>query len=187
MHKKAARNAVKRTNAERAFDIVNTVLMVLVALLCFYPIYFTVIASFSDPTSVVTGKVLLYPKRITLDSYKEILKYASILNGYKNTLIYTSCGTLYNLLLLIPAAYALSKKVLKGRRLLMAYFIFTMYFNGGLIPYFLQLKKLGMLNTMWVLIIPSALNVYNLIITRTFFESSIPDTLCEAAKIDGAG
>lgn len=187
MHKKAARNAVKRTNAERAFDIVNTVLMVLVALLCFYPIYFTVIASFSDPTSVVTGKVLLYPKRITLDSYKEILKYASILNGYKNTLIYTSCGTLYNLLLLIPAAYALSKKVLKGRKLLMAYFIFTMYFNGGLIPYFLQLKKLGMLNTMWVLIIPSALNVYNLIITRTFFESSIPDTLCEAAKIDGAG
>ena len=139
MHKKAARNAVKRTNAERAFDIVNTVLMVLVALLCFYPIYFTVIASFSDPTSVVTGKVLLYPKRITLDSYKEILKYASILNGYKNTLIYTSCGTLYNLLLLIPAAYALSKKVLKGRRLLMACFIFTMYFNGGLIPYFLQL------------------------------------------------
>src|SRR5699024_6017432 len=102
------------------------------------------------------------PKGFTLDSYKEIVKYDSILTGYGNTLIYTSLGTCYNLILLIPAAYALSKKAMVLRNGLMVYFVFTMYFSGGLIPYYLQLKRLGLINNPLVMIIPSALNVYNL-------------------------
>lgn len=181
------RKKAMRTQSEIVFDTVLTVVTVLVALVCLYPIYFTVIASFSDPTLVVTGKVLFLPKGFTLDSYKEIVKYDSILTGYGNTLIYTSLGTCYNLILLIPAAYALSKKAMVLRNGLMVYFVFTMYFSGGLIPYYLQLKSLGLINNPLVMIIPSALNVYNLIITRTFFESNFSETLSEAARIDGAG
>ena len=181
------RKKAMRTRSEIVFDTVLTIVTVMVALVCFYPIYFTVIASFSDPTLVVTGKVLFVPKGFTLDSYREIIKYDSILTGYGNTLLYTFLGTCYNLLLLIPAAYALSKKAMVLRNGLMIYFVFTMYFSGGLIPYYLQLKSLGLINNPLVMIIPSALNVYNLIITRTFFESNFSETLGEAARIDGAG
>lgn len=176
-----------RSYGDKIFDAINLVLVALVVLACFYPLYYTVIASFSDPTDVMTGRVILLPKNVTLDSYRGIMKEKTIWTGYRNTIFYASVGTLYSLFQLLPASYALSKKALKGRKFLMGFFIFTMYFGGGMIPYYMLLKNLGLINSPWVMIIPGAFNVYYMIITRTFFETSIPDGLCEAAYIDGAG
>jgi putative aldouronate transport system permease protein len=168
------------------FDTVNMILVALVIFVCAYPIYYTIIASFSNPNAVVSGKVFLWPIEITLDSYRSIMKYSLVWTGYRNTLIYTIFGTMYNLILLLPASYALSRRDLKGRSLLMVYFVFTMYFSGGMVPYYLLIKSLNLINKPLVMILPGAFSVYNMIITRTYF-SGFPDTLREAAKIDGAG
>jgi putative aldouronate transport system permease protein len=176
-----------RSHSDKVFDAANFILVTVVVLVCLYPLYYTVIASFSDPTDVMTGNVILLPKNVTLDSYRGILKEKTIWTGYRNTIFYATAGTLYSLFQLLPASYALSKKVLKGRKFLMGFFIFTMYFGGGMIPYYMLLKSLGLINSPKVMIIPGAFNVYYMIITRTFFETNISDSLCEAAYIDGAG
>ncbi len=175
-----------RSRFDKAFDVVNLFLVGLVVFVCAYPIYYTIIASFSDPNAVITGKVILWPVNCTLDSYKSVLGYSAIWVGYRNTLLYTTIGTLYNLFLLLPASYALSRKTLKGRKILMAFFVFTMYFSGGIVPFYLLIKALGLENTPAVMIIPGAFGVYNMIITRTNF-ASFPEPLREAARIDGAG
>ena len=175
-----------RTHFDRVFDAVNLILTAVVILLCAYPLYYTVVASFSDPTAVISGRVFLWPVGVTLDSYRSVLNYGAVWTGYRNTLIYATLGTAYNLLLLLPAAYGLSRPQLKGRGILMGYFLFTMYFSGGTIPYYLLIKSLGLVNNPAVMIVPGAFSVYNLIIVRTNF-AAFPDTLREAAKIDGAG
>ena len=134
LEKRKARHGEPRTRADIAFDTVNGILIALVILICAYPIYYTIIASFSEPNDVIAGRVYLWPVRPTLDSYRSVLRYSSVWTGYRNTLFYTVVGTLYNLALLLPASYGLSRRTLKGRGVIMAYLVFTMYFSGGTIP-----------------------------------------------------
>lgn len=174
-----------KSTSDIIFDSIILVLSACVFLIIAYPLYFVVIASVSDSTLVSTGQVTLFPKGFSLFGYKEIFHDSRILVGYKNTIIYTVLGTFVNLLFTLPAAYVLSRQEFKARRVIMIIFIITMFFNGGLIPTYLLMKDLHMTNTMWVFIIPFSVNVFNLIITRTFFESSLPKELFEAAQMDG--
>lgn len=160
-------------------------LSALIFLIIAYPLYFIIIASVSDSTLVSTGKVLFVPKGISLFGYHEIFKDSRIWVGYRNTIVYTLLGTLVNLLFTLPAAYVLSRKEFLARRFIMLVFVITLFFNGGLIPTYLLIKGLHLTNTMWVFILPFAVNVFNLIIARTFFETSLPSELYEAAAMDG--
>lgn len=168
-----------------SFRIVVTVITVSAFLLVLYPIYFVVIASFSDSTLVNQGQVILYPKGVSLYGYSQIFKKPEIWVGYKNTIIYSLFGTVFNLAVTLPAAYVLSRKDFAARGIVMKLFVITMYFNGGIIPTYMLIKDVGLLDSPLVMIIFGAVNVYNLIITRTFFETSIPDELYEAAALDG--
>ncbi|WP_307471914.1 carbohydrate ABC transporter permease [Paenibacillus harenae] len=170
---------------DKMFDAAVIVLGLFVFLIVAYPLYFVIIASVSDSTLVATGKVTIFPKGFSLFGYNEIMGDSRVWTGYKNTILYTTLGTLVNLVFTLPAAYVLSRKEFRARRVLMLVFVITMFFSGGLIPTYLLMKGLHMTNTMWVFIFPFCVNVYNLIITRTFFESSIPKELYEAAAIDG--
>ena len=182
------KHAVKvgQTRADRAFDIMNYVILTICFLLVAYPLYFIVIASISDPVDVNAGRVILYPVRATLDGYRRILDYRSFFTGYRNTLIYTGVGTLVNMVLTVPAAYALSRKDLVGRNVFMMMIAFTMIFSAGLIPTYLHVRDLNLIDTMWALILPGAVSTWNLIVARTFFQQTIPDDLLEAAQLDGA-
>ncbi|MEC0238493.1 carbohydrate ABC transporter permease [Paenibacillus dokdonensis] len=176
----------RKSGFDRVFDIANYTLMSLILLAIIYPLYIVVISSFSDPDSVNTGSVWLFPKGITFEGYHRIFMEGNIWNGYKNTLIYTFLGTLLSVVLTLPGAYALSRSDLMGRNFFMLMIVFTMFFGGGLIPTYLLVKNLGMTNTIWSQIVPGALTAYNMIITRTFFQSSIPKELQESAEIDGS-
>lgn len=167
------------------FKIVISVICIFSFLVVLYPMYFIVIASFSDSTLVNQGQVILYPKGVSLYGYEQIFKKPEIWVGYKNTIIYSFFGTALNLAVTLPAAYVLSRRTFPARKIIMKLFVFTMYFNGGMIPTYMLIKDVGLLNSPLVMIIYGALNVYNLIITRTFFETSIPDELYEAATLDG--
>ncbi|MDO5022977.1 MAG: carbohydrate ABC transporter permease [Eubacteriales bacterium] len=167
------------------FDVINYTLMIALCILIFYPLYYVVIASITDPKIVNTGKLLFYPEELYLVGYSKAFKYPSLTYGYTNTLKYTFISIIVSLAVTIPAAYSLSRKDLPGRRTILFLFSFTMFFSGGLIPMFLTIKKLGIYNTTWALVLPAAVSVYNLIVCRSFFESTIPIELLEAAKIDG--
>lgn len=169
------------------FDVCNTLIMLAVLFLAAYPLYYTVIASLSDPNAVASGEVVWAPVNVTMDAYKQVLAYKPIWTGYVNSLYYTVMGTLFNLFLTIPAAYALSKKYLPFRSGVMTVFFITMYFGGGLVPTYLLVKGMGLLNSRTVMVIMGGLSVYNLIVSRVYFSTSISDTLYEAADIDGAG
>ncbi len=158
-----------------------------ILLIVLYPLYFVVIASFSDPSAVASGQVWLVPKGLTLDGYKELFRHNEIWTGYANTILYTIAGTFIGVAVNIFAAYALSKKDLVGRKVLMWLFVFTMFFNGGLVPTFITIKDFGLYNTFWVMVLPFSVSVYNIIVARTFFENTIPAELNDAAKIDGCG
>ena len=178
--------AVKRmTRADRVFDVVNFIILLIIGLIVIYPLYFVVIASISDPNFVNKGQVILWPKGVTLLGYTKLFQDNTIWVGYGNTIFYTFVGTLCDVVITTCAAYALSRRDLVGRGILMKYFIFTMYFSGGLIPLYIQVNNMGLYNTRWVLVILGMVSVYNLIIARTFFETTIPDELLEAAKLDG--
>lgn len=168
------------------FDIVNTVFVIFVTLIILYPLYFCVIASFSNPTEVALGKTLLWVKDFTAMSYELILEEKLLLIGYRNTIFYTICGTAYNVALTIPAAYVLSKKEIPYHGFLSWFFFITMYVSGGMIPSYILVKNLGLLNTPWVMIIGSGVSVYNMIVVRSYFSSTIPASLYDAAFIDGA-
>jgi len=171
---------------DKIFLIVVYTTLILVAFVCLYPMYFTVIASVSDPHEVYTGKVSFWPSNITLESYRLVLANKAIWRGYGNTIFYTVAGTAFNLFLTIPTAYALSKKRMYGRGFFMTLFLITMYFSGGMIPTFLLMNKLNLINTRWILVIGGGLSVYNVVVARTYFQNNIPETLFEAARIDGA-
>ena len=168
------------------FVFVNGAVLILLFVLLIYPILFVISASFSAPDMVNAGKVILLPKGFTLDGYRRILQYDEIWLGYANTLFYTFVGTLLNLVFTIPCAYALSRRDLPGRGAIMVVFMFTMYFSGGLIPGYLNIKQLGLLNTRLVLLISGLVSTYNVIVSRTFFASTIPWEMHEAARVDGA-
>ena len=184
---KSATGPIRLTSGDRVFYAVNTILLALLALIVLYPLYFIVIASFSDPDAVLGGRVILYPVQITFEGYAKILQRTDVWRGYLNTIIYTVLTVVLSLLGTIPGGWALSRKSIPGRKFLMIYFIIPMFFGGGLIPFYNVMSSLGLVNTIWAVILPSILSVWNLFMSRTFFESSIPDGLVEAAKIDGAG
>ncbi|KHF34262.1 hypothetical protein CM49_03416 [Paenibacillus sp. P1XP2] len=154
---------------ELLFRMALFVVCALIFLVIAYPLYFIVIASFSDSTLVATGKVLLFPKGLSLFGYKEIFQDSRIWTGYRNTVFYTLFGTLVNMVFTMPAAYVLSRREFKARRVIMFLFVVTMFFNGGLIPTYLLMKDLHITNTIWVFIVPFCVNVFYLIIARTFF------------------
>lgn len=169
------------------FYAINTFVLVLLALIVVYPLYFIIIASISDPDAVLAGKVYLYPVKITLSGFKKIIGVSSVWKGYLNTIIYTLLTVLISLIVTIPAGWTLSRKNLPFKKFLMVYFIIPMFFGGGLIPFYNVMSGLHLVNTIWAIILPAVLSVWNLFMTKTFFESSIPESLVEAAKIDGAG
>ena len=176
---------VKDTFGDRVFTFVCYAVVVLVAFICLYPLWLVLIYSISDPDAVNAGKVWLWPVGITWDAYKEVFARDDLMRGYLNTITQTIFGTVVNMVMTIPAAYALSKTKLKGRGIFMGLIVFTMYFSGGLIPNFINLKNLHLLNTWWVFGLCGAVSSYNLIVARTFFASGIPHELEEAAEIDG--
>ena len=185
--RKSAVGPIRLTSGDRVFYAVNTILLAILALIVLYPLYFIVIASFSDPDAVLGGRVILYPVQVTFEGYAKILQRTDVWRGYLNTIIYTALTVILSLLVTIPGGWALSRKSIPGRKFLMIYFIIPMFFGGGLIPFYNVMSSLGLVNTIWAVILPSILSVWNLFMSRTFFESSIPDGLVEAAKIDGAG
>ena len=150
-----------------------------------YPCIFVVSASFSSGSAVQAGKVVLFPVEPTLEGYKTVLNTPTVWLGYRNSILYTVVGTIINLAVTMTAAYCLSRKDLPGRNFVMLAFTFTMFFSGGLIPMYIQVQNLKLLNTMWSLILPGAISVYNLIVARTFIVNTIPSELLEASQIDG--
>ncbi len=178
---------MKTTRGDKVFYAINAFILILLALIILYPLYFIVIASFSDPDAVLKGEVILAPVRITLDGYKKIMERSDVWRGYLNTIIYTLITVVLSLLVTVPAGWALSRRELPGKKFWMIYFIIPMFFGGGLIPFYNVMSSLGLVNTPWAVILPAILSVWNLFMTKTFFESSIPSGLLEAATIDGAG
>ncbi|GIN56252.1 carbohydrate ABC transporter permease [Lederbergia ruris] len=175
----------KQTIGDRAFGIVNFLLLCLILVIVIYPLIFVLSASISNPELLLKGEIRLLPKEITFDGYAKVFKNKDVMRGYLNTFIYTGVGTVINLMMTTAGAYALSRKNLYGRNVITALLIFTMFFSGGMIPTYLVIKELHMLNTIWAMVIPGAISVYNLIIMRTFFQTSIPNEIEEAAHIDG--
>lgn len=185
VHKHHFGQTSRETAADRIFDIVNVLILCLFMLIIVYPLYWVIIASISDPNLVNAGKINLYPRSITMSGYKKLFDTPKIWRAYGNTIVYTLIGTIMNVAVTMCGGYALSRRQLPFRPLIMKLLVFTMFFNGGLIPTYLLVKNLGLLNTMWAVLLPSTLAVYNLTIARAFFEGSIPDGIIEAAQIDG--
>ncbi|MBY0215377.1 carbohydrate ABC transporter permease [Paenibacillus illinoisensis] len=178
---------VKRRSRMTVAEGIMYAFAILFLIAIMYPIYFIVIASFSDPSSVANGQVWVFPKGFTLEGYKELLRHENIWIGYRNTILYTVVGTLIGLVVNISAAYALSRKDLVGRKFFSLFFIFTMFFSGGLIPTFLTIRDFHLYNTFLVMVLPFSVVVFDMIVARTFFQTSIPGDLWEAAQIDGCG
>ncbi|MEF2965468.1 carbohydrate ABC transporter permease [Paenibacillus sp. M1] len=181
----AKETVMKGPSDERWFDVIVYLIAAVIIIIVLYPLVFVVSASFSDPARVLNGEVWLFPKGVTLEAYKNILDNDKIWNGYRNSILYAVVGTLINIVMTLLAAYPLSRPDLPGRKGLMLIITLTMFFSGGLIPSYMLVKSLGMVDTMWALIIPGAISTYNLIVMRTYFQSSIPWELQEAAHIDG--
>lgn len=177
----------RRKKNDKIFYAINLFLLSIVALIVLYPLYFIIIASISDPDAVLAGKVVLYPVDITLSGFQKIIERSDVWRGYLNTIIYTIITVVLSLVVTIPAGWALSRKTLPGKKVLMIYFIIPMFFGGGLIPFYNVMSGLHLVNTIWAIILPAILSVWNLFMTKTFFESSVPNGLIEAATIDGAG
>lgn len=171
--------------SSRIFDAVTITFLVVLSVLIIYPLWYVFMASFSDPMVVSTGRFLIFPVSPSLKGYEKIMDYPPLWTAYGNTIVYTLLGTIISIVVTVPAAYSLSRNDLFGRRTLMLLFSFTMFFSGGIIPMFLQIKNLGIYDTVWAVVLPVAVNVWNMIVCRSFFESNIPHELLEASRIDG--
>ncbi len=176
-----------KKGSDKIVKIVFGIIAVLILVVCVYPIYFVFMASISDPALVGAGKVLLLPKGLTTSAFEFVFQEQKIWIGYRNTVLYTVGSVIFGMIVTMPAAYALSRKDLVGRGIFMKFLVFLMYFNGGLIPTYLIMNQIGLLNTPWVLIMMGSVTVHNIIVARTFFMGNIPDELREAAFLDGCG
>lgn len=174
-------------SGERIFNTVNHIMLIIVAIVAIYPIWYVLIASVSSPVAISSGEVILFPKGFNITAYKKLLDNNQIWVGYRNSILYTTVATLIDLFVQIPCAYALSQKRMPYRRFFMTLFIIPMYFSGGIMPTYLLLNTLGFVNSPLALIIPSCVNTFNLIVARSFFESNVPESLFDAAQIDGCG
>lgn len=173
-------------NSDKVFDVANVFIMLALLVVFAWPLWFVLIASISDPILVMSGDVLLIPKKLTLAGYEMMLEYKELWTGYANTIFITVVGTILNLIMSVCFAYPLADKNFKPRRILLLVFMFTMYFTGGLIPNYLVVKNLRLLDTRWAMIIPSLISVYNSLVIRSYFMNSIPGELEEASVLDGA-
>lgn len=181
---KLKKKGIADSPSDKIFYISNTVLMAIIIFIVLYPLWFVLIASFSDYKAVGSGKVVLWPVGFYLGAYKNVFMRETILIGYRNTIFYTVIGTLINLVLTITGGYALSVKF-PGRNIISFFITFTMFFGGGIIPTYFVYKSLRLINTAWVMLLPGAISTYNLILCRTFISQNIPEELYEAASIDG--
>lgn len=175
----------RKPTSERVFDVFVYGIAIILILVILYPLWFVIIASFSNPSDVANGNIWLLPKEWRLDGYEKLFEQPLFWRGYLNTILYTLVGTIVALFVNIPAGYALSRKDLFGRKWVSTLFIIPMFVSGGLIPIYLVVKNIGLLDTFWVMVVPFAVSSYNIIVARTFFNNSIPDGLWEAAQIDG--
>ena len=177
----------KKTLGDRIFNAANFIFMILIMLIMVYPCWYVLMASFSDPVAIYgNGGILLWPKHFGIYTYQEVLKNSQVWLGYRNTVLYVACGGLLSLFLTISAAFCLTRRGLPGRNGILFLILFTMYFSGGLIPSYLVVRSLKLLDTPFAVLLPGAVSTYNLIITITYFRG-LPYELEEAAKIDGAG
>lgn len=176
---------VKLIREDRIFYIIIYAIITLLTISVLYPIIYVLSSSFSSGTAVSTGQVILWPVDFSIEGYKRVFQYDRVWIGYRNTIFYTIVGTLNNVLMTMICAYPLARRELPGRKYFMFIFVFTMYFSGGLIPSYLLMKDIGYVNTIWAMIMPGAFSVYQMIVCRTFINSTIPGEMLEAAKIDG--
>jgi putative aldouronate transport system permease protein len=181
------RGGMKQTTSDNVFDVVNTILMIVLFLIVAYPMFFVLIASISNPDYITLGRVVFWPRGLNFRGYERVLQETAVWVAYRNTIYYTLLGTSINVFVTVTGGYALSRKDLPGRSVFMAFLVFTMFFSGGMIPTFLLVRSLGMLNTVWAMVLPNAVSVFNVILCRTFFASTIPDEMLEAARMDGCG
>lgn len=179
-------HAIEESTADKIFLFIVYTFLTFALVIVLYPLIYIISASISDPTAVNSGKMWLLPKDITFEGYRLILKNESIWRGYLNTIIYTTLGTGINLAVTLPAAYALGRKDFVGRHFFTGMFVFTMFFSGGMIPTYLLVRNLNLIDTIWAMVLPNAAAVWNIIIARVFFQSTIPRELEESAIIDGA-
>ena len=175
----------RKSRGDRVYQVVINVIAVLIGIITLYPLIYTLSASLSKPIHILSGEVVLWPVELTLNSYRRVFASADILNGYKNTILYSVGGTFLNVILTIMAAYPLSLPDLKGKNGITFLITFTMFFSGGMIPSFINVKNLGLMNSPLAIILPSAINATNMLILRNYFINSIPGELREAASIDG--
>lgn len=176
---------IKLSAGDRIFRWVSLLVLAVIMVAIFYPIWFVLIASFTNPLELYQNPFLIIPKQVTFESYKLVFRDKDFFTGFTNSVLYTLVGTALNVVMNICGAYPLSKRNFKGKSFLTLLFTFTMFFSGGLIPLYLVVDGLGLRNTFWAIIIPSAVSMYNIIIMRTYFQSRIPPELEDAAKVDG--
>lgn len=186
MKMKRKHTNIKEPMQDRVLQVINTVILLLLLVIIAYPLYFVIIASVSSPKAVNAGQVLLIPKGINFIGFEKILNHKGLIQGAVNTVINTVVATTMNVFLTMLGAYALSVRF-PGRGIITKLITFTMFFNAGMVPNYLLMKSLNLLDTRWALILPGLISVYNLIVTRTFIESNIPRELSEAAQLDGCG
>ena len=184
MHKQKKKK-MKSSASDRVLYGSIIVLLTLIGLIVLYPLLYVLSCSFSTPESVMAGEVILFPVEFSLEGYKAVFRTNRVLLGFRNSAFYTVFGTILNLFMTIVAAYPLSRKDLPGRGIIMKLFTFTMIFGGGMIPNYLLIRDLKIMNTIWAMLLPGVLSIYNMIVMRTFFQSSIPGELLEASKMDG--
>lgn len=175
----------KTINQDKVVYFINYILLAMLLIIVLYPLIYIVSCSFSSGDALMTGRVRFLPVEPTLDSYKAVFKYSSIWTGYANSLLYTGLGTLVSIVVTLFAAYPLSRDDFMGKKIITRIFLFTMMFSGGLIPSYLLIKNLGLIDSMWSIILPGAVSAYNVIVARTYFKQTIPKELLEAAQMDG--
>ncbi|MBP1991734.1 putative aldouronate transport system permease protein [Paenibacillus eucommiae] len=182
---KLRQNRIGQTKGDQMFSVLNYLILSMTLLIVLYPLVFVLIASLSSPETVIRGEVWIWPKGFNLDAYSRVFQNKDIMSGYLNTIMYTIAGTAINLVMTVLAAYPLSRKDLKGRNVIVMFMMFTMFFSGGLIPTYMIIKNMGLINTFWAMVVPNAVSVFNIIIMRTFFQHTIPNEVQEAAVMDG--
>lgn len=179
---------MKRTlPQDKVVTVIFYIIAVIMILLVIYPLWFVIIASFSNPADVANGEVWLWPKKIDVSGYRELFKQRLIWRSYLNTILYTAAGTFVALAVNVPAGYAMSRRDMVGRKYINIFYLIPMFIGGGLIPTYFVVKAFGLLDTFWVMVIPFSVSTYNIIVIRTFFRESLPETLWEAAQLDGCG
>lgn len=184
-HASASPVKIRLASSDRVFRAVTTVLLVILTLIVLYPLVYVLSASFSSAHAVSTGQVYLFPVEFSLDGYRRVFEYDRVFTGYRNTILYTVTGTAVNVAMTMLCAYPLARRGLPHKGVFTFLFSFTMIFGGGLIPSYLLNKSLGLINTFWVMIVPGAMAVYQMILARTFIASTIPEDIIESAKLDG--